>query len=49
MNCKNKQVVQMWFKMLNKRKAIHSFLVICLGLSVGLIPSNICTSISIAN
>ena len=38
--CKNKQVVQMWSKMLNKRKAIHIHLVI---LSIGLIPSNLCT------
>jgi hypothetical protein len=28
--CKTKQVVQMWSKMLNKRKAIHSLLLICL-------------------
>jgi hypothetical protein len=37
--CKNKQVVQMWSKMLNKRKAIHSYLV---RFSVGLTPSNLC-------
>jgi hypothetical protein len=30
----------MWSKMLNKRKAIHSYLV---RLSIGLIPSNLCT------
>jgi hypothetical protein len=35
-----KQVVQMWSKILNKRKAIHSYLV---RLSIGLIPSNLCT------
>jgi hypothetical protein len=35
-----KQVVQSWSKMLNKIKAIHSYLV---KLSVGLIPSNLCT------
>jgi hypothetical protein len=28
--CKNIQVVQMWSKILNKRKAIHSLLFICL-------------------
>jgi hypothetical protein len=33
-------VVQRWSKMLNKRKAIHSYLV---RLSIGLIPSNLCT------
>jgi hypothetical protein len=33
-------VVQMWSKMLNKRKEIHSYLV---RLSIGLIPSNLCT------
>ena len=37
---KIKQVVQMWSKMLKKRKAIHSHLV---RLSIGLIPSNLCT------
>jgi hypothetical protein len=37
---KTKQVVQRWSKMLNKRKAIHSYLV---RLSIGLIPSNLCT------
>jgi hypothetical protein len=47
--CKNKQVVQMWSKMLIKRKAIHSFLVICLKSFIGLTPSDLCTSISIAN
>jgi hypothetical protein len=40
--CKTKQVVQMWSKMLNKRKAIHSYLVI---LSISLTPSNLCTLI----
>jgi hypothetical protein len=30
----------MWSKMLKKRKAIHSYLV---RLSIGLIPSNLCT------
>jgi hypothetical protein len=30
----------MWSKMLKKRKAIHSYLV---KLSIGLIPSNLCT------
>jgi hypothetical protein len=35
-----KLVVQGWSKMLNKRKAIHSYLV---RLSIGLIPSNLCT------
>jgi hypothetical protein len=30
----------MWSKILNKRKAIHSYLV---RLSIGLIPSNLCT------
>jgi hypothetical protein len=37
---KTKQVVQRWSKMLKKRKAIHSYLV---RLSIGLIPSNLCT------
>jgi hypothetical protein len=37
---KQKQVVQMWSKMLNKRKAIHSYLV---RFSIGLTPSNLCT------
>jgi hypothetical protein len=30
----------MWSKILNERKAIHSYLV---RLSIGLIPSNLCT------
>jgi hypothetical protein len=30
----------MWSKMLNKRKAIHSYLV---RLSIGLTPNNLCT------
>jgi hypothetical protein len=33
-------VVPIWSKMLKKRKAIHSYLV---KLSIGLIPSNLCT------
>jgi hypothetical protein len=37
---KTKLVVQRWSKMLNKRKTIHSYLV---RLSIGLIPSNLCT------
>jgi hypothetical protein len=37
---KTKQVVQMWSKILKERKAIHSYLV---RLSIGLIPSNLCT------
>jgi hypothetical protein len=32
--------VQMWSKMLNRRKTIHPYLV---RLSSGLIPSNLCT------
>jgi hypothetical protein len=32
--------VQMWSKILKERKAIHSYLV---RLSIGLIPSNLCT------
>jgi hypothetical protein len=38
--------VQMWSKMLKRRKAIHIHLVI---LSIGLIPSNLCTFIINAN
>jgi hypothetical protein len=37
---KTKQVVQMWSKKLNKKKAIHLHLV---RLSIGLIPSNLYT------
>jgi hypothetical protein len=32
--------VQMWSKILNKRKAVHSYL---MSLSIGLIPGNLCT------
>jgi hypothetical protein len=37
---KSKQVVQMWSKLLKKRKATNSYLV---KLSIGLITSNLCT------
>jgi hypothetical protein len=35
-------VVQAWFKILNKKKAIHAYLV---ELIIGFIPSNLCTYI----
>jgi hypothetical protein len=39
---KTKLVVQMWSKILNKRKPIHSLLFLVV-LSIGLTPSNLCT------
>jgi hypothetical protein len=37
---KTKQVVQAWSKILNKKKAIHAYLV---EMIIGFIPSNLCT------
>jgi hypothetical protein len=37
---KTKQVVQAWSKILNKKKAIHAYLV---EIIIGFIPSNLCT------
>jgi hypothetical protein len=45
---KTKHVVQIWSKMLNKRKPIHSLLFL-VRLSIGLTPSSLCTFNSIAN
>jgi hypothetical protein len=39
---KTKLVVQMWSKILNKKKTIHAYLI---EIIVGLIPSNLCTSL----
>jgi hypothetical protein len=39
---KTKLVVQIWSKILNKRKPIHSLLFLVV-LSIGLTPSNLCT------
>jgi hypothetical protein len=39
-HCKTKQVVQAWSKILNKKKAIHAYLV---EITIGFIPSNLCT------
>jgi hypothetical protein len=39
-HCKTKQVVQTWSKMLNKKKAIHAYLV---KIIIGFILSNLCT------
>jgi tryptophan-rich sensory protein len=39
-HCKTKQVVQAWSKILNKKKAIHAYLV---EIIIGFIPSNLCT------
>jgi hypothetical protein len=38
--CKTKQVVQAWSKILNKKKAIHAYLV---EIIISFIPSNLCT------
>jgi hypothetical protein len=38
--CKTKQVVQAWSKILNKKKAIHAYLIETI---IGFIPSNLCT------
>jgi hypothetical protein len=38
--CKTKQVVKAWSKILNKKKAIHAYLV---EIIIGFIPSNLCT------
>jgi hypothetical protein len=38
--CKTKQVVQAWSKILNKKKAIHAYLV---EIIIGFIPRNLCT------
>jgi hypothetical protein len=40
--CKTKQVVQAWSKILNKKKAIHAYLI---EIIIGFIPSNLCTYI----
>jgi hypothetical protein len=37
---KTKHVVQAWSKILNKKKAIHAYLV---EIIIGFIPSNLCT------
>jgi hypothetical protein len=37
---KTKHVVQMWSKILNKKKTIHAYLV---EIIIGLTPSNLCT------
>jgi hypothetical protein len=37
-HCKTKQVVQAWSKILNKKKAIHAYLV---EIIIGFIPSNL--------